>query len=279
MSSKIRLKPLNPTSSSSSSNRATANDNVHIPVFRSRSIDSVPASDEAAPTAGVDATGGGGCGGDSAAHEDKAPSSATFAKTFRTLRKRLSRTSNSRKKEQATNVLNPNDYGGKSGGDDSEASSTGEETGTLAFSALPTSNSDLTDLETSTAVPFRVHRSLPAEKAPEIVTSSPPDLSDSLSSSNDNPMLSKTWSPSTFTGAQLRGTCSLEYTEHMKDKSHKRKAHMIDLRKDDGQYHQQLTPNAIFSSSKHSIASTTTASYHNHCLTHVNLKGALTKSF
>jgi len=278
MSSKIRLKPLNPTSSSSS-NRTTANDNVHIPVFRSRSIDSVPASDEAAPTAGVDATGGGGCGGDSAAHEDKAPSSATFAKTFRTLRKRLSRTSNSRKKEQATNVLNPNDYGGKSGGDDSEASSTGEETGTLAFSALPTSNSDLTDLETSTAVPFRVHRSLPAEKAPEIVTSSPPDLSDSLSSSNDNPMLSKTWSPSTFTGAQLRGTCSLEYTEHMKDKSHKRKAHMIDLRKDDGQYHQQLTPNAIFSSSKHSIASTTTASYHNHCLTHVNLKGALTKSF
>jgi hypothetical protein len=228
-------------------------------------------------------------GGGGSSHDDKPQSTATLAKTFRTLRKRLSRTSNSNKHEDAIKQVRSKhkdkDNAIKSGGDDSEASSTGEEFTQLSFTEVPTSNPDLTAIAsaTSTATSLKVHRSLPAEKTPAIVTSSPPFESnepnaktDDSGSSNENSNLSKTWSPSAFTGAQLHGTCSLEYIEYTKDKSHKRKAHMIDLRKDDVQHHQQLTA-TMSATSKHSI-STSFTSYHRHSLTVFSNKGALSYS-
>jgi len=267
MSIKNRSKPLTQTSP-----RKTNNENLHTPVCRSRSIDSMSANEQVIES---NSSGGGG--------DDKPQSTVTFAKTFRTLRKRISRTSNSNKQE-ARRRSQQIDNVGKSGGDDSGASSTGEEGTQLVFTDIPTSNSDLTATESSTAKLLKVHRSLPSEKTPAIITSPPPPPPSSDSneknyeseSSYENSNLSKTWSGPTFTGAQLRGTCSLEYTEHMKDKSHKRKAHMIDLRKDDVQQQtQQLSPNTITSTSKTSI-STAFTSYHSYTLTLFDNKGALT---
>jgi hypothetical protein len=267
MSIKNRSKPLTQTSP-----RKTTNENLHTPVCRSRSIDSMSANEQVIES---NSSGGGG-GGD-----DKPQSTVTFAKTFRTLRKRISRTSNSNKQETRRRSQQIDNLA-KSGGDDSGASSTGEEGTQFVFTDIPTSNSDLTTIESSTAKSLKVHRSLPSEKTPAIITSPPPPSSDSneknyeRESSSENSNLSKTWSGPTFTGAQLRGTCSLEYTEHMKDKSHKRKAHMIDLRKDDVQQQiQQLSPNTITSTSKTSI-STAFTSYHSHTLTLFDNKGALT---
>ncbi|CAF4886766.1 unnamed protein product, partial [Rotaria magnacalcarata] len=72
--------------------------------------------------------------------------------------------------------------------------------------------------------------------------------------------------------AQLRGTCSLEYTEHMREKSHKRKAHMVDLRKDD--VHQQQQSIMMTSTSKHSISTSLTSS-NNHPVALMNNKSVL----
>ncbi|CAF5038556.1 unnamed protein product, partial [Rotaria magnacalcarata] len=73
--------------------------------------------------------------------------------------------------------------------------------------------------------------------------------------------------------AQLRGTCSLEYTEHMREKSHKRKAHMVDLRKDD--VHQQQQQSIMMTStSKHSISTSLTSS-NNHPVALMNNKSVL----
>jgi hypothetical protein len=244
MSIKNRLKVANQSSS-----RNPTGENTHAKFFRSRSIDSMSGNEK---ISGSDSAGTG-----EGFIDDKPPSSATFAKTFRTLRKRLSRPSVSNKQEQKQRRSNTNELAGKSGGDDSEASSTGEEVPQVSVTDTPTSNSDLTEIETTpTAVSLKVHRSLPAEKTPSIVTSPPPlpdvnETTDDSENSYENSNLSKTWSSSTFTGAQLHGTCSLEYTEHMKEKSHKRKAHVIDLRKDDGQQQQQpLSPNPITSTNK-----------------------------
>jgi len=253
-----------------------SNENVHPKVLRSRSIDSIDADDQ---TAGSHSSG-------ENFNDDKPQSTTTIAKTLRTFRKRLSRTSYSNKSEQKRRTSNQRETFGKSGGDDSEASSTGEGGVHISFQEIPTSNSDLPSIEKtsiSTAVSLKVHRSLPAEKTPSIITSSPPppplselnEKRNDSASSSDNLNLSKTWSSPTFTGAQLHGTCSLEYTEHMKDKSHKRKAHMIDLRKDDVQHQQQSTTNTMTSTSKHSISRSFT-SYNSYTLTPFNNKNTLT---
>ena len=263
------------------------NENMRQEVCRSRSIDSMSTDHQTNEIHSSEtATGSGGD-----YNNDKLPSTATFAKTFRTLRKRLSRTSNSIKHDQTHRTSHQQDNAIKSGGDDSEASSAGEDNTQLVFAGispthLDTQTTSTATIEIPTAVSLKVHRSLPAEKTPSIITSPPPPSSLQSCECNEQPFenddnydscnLSKTWSSTTFTGAQLRGTCSLEYTEHMKEKSHKRKAHMIDLRKDDGQQpQQQLTLNPNLSTSKHSI-STTFTSYHNHTLTLFNTKGALT---
>jgi hypothetical protein len=150
----------------------------------------------------------------------------------------------------------------KSGGDDSEASSNGEEFTQLTFSALPVTNHDITGLAspTGTASLLTITQSLLSETTPSIVTS-PPSMhsNDDTENSNertchfDSSCLSKTWTPSTFTGAQLRGTCSLEYAEYMRDRSHKRKTHMVDLRKDDVVNHvqQSSATTTMTSASKH----------------------------
>lgn len=265
------------------SSRNTPNESPHPPVCRSRSIDSMSANEQSESHSG----------GEGSNADEKPPGSATFAKTFNILRKRLSRTSNARKTDRTRRTSNQNDSAGKtggndsagkSGGDDSEASSAGEDSAPLSFGEVPTSNSDLTAAEPPrTAVALTVHRSLPGDKTPSIITSPPPPLppsdsnekNDSNASSYENSNLSKTWSASTFTGEQLRGKCSIEYTEHMKDKSHKRKAHVIDLRKDDNSQQPQPSPNIILPSSKNSI-STSLPSYHSHNLTPLNTKGALT---
>ncbi len=242
------------------------NDKAPTPICRSRSIDSVSGNEQTQPTGGVEST------------DEKPQNTETLANKFRKLRKRLSRTSNCNKHEQAINRVklnhNEKENTGKSGGDDSEASSVGEDFTQLSFTEVPTTNTELTDTESSIAIGLKVIRSLPLEKTPSIVTSPPntDEKTDDSGSSNENANLSKTWSSSAFTGAQLRGTCSLEYTEHMKDKSHKKKAHMVDLRKDDGQ--QQSTTTTITSTSKNTI-STSFTSYHTHAITVVNNKGAL----
>ena len=228
-------------------------------------------------------------GGGGTSQDEKPTGSTTLAKTFRTLRKRLSRTSNSTKHgsivARVRASANEKDNAVKSGGDESEASSTGEDSTQLTFSEIPISNPDLTALPTKvgTATTLKVHRSAPADTTPTIVTSPPAlessdavEKTDDSTSSAENAGLSKTWSSSAFTGAQLRGTCSLEYAEHMREKSHKRKAHVVDLRKDDAQF-QQLTATTMASTSNHST-STSFTSYRSHTLTVMPTKSALSYS-
>ena len=247
---------------SKTSARSANNENTHPYVFRSRSIDSISGNEQ-------------NSGGEGGYTEEKPPSSATFAKTFHTIRKRFSRVSGSRKSDQTQQPTNQNDLSGKSGNDDSEVSSVSDEATPLPFQECKTSNPDLSTSRTSTAVSLTVHRSLPVEKTHLTITSSDSNKKNHSASYNqENTNLSKTWSASTFPVEQLHGTCSVEYTEHMKDKNHRRKAHMIDLRKDD-RHQQPLSPSAITSSSKHSI-STDLTSYHSYTLTLLNTKGALT---
>ena len=171
----------------------------------------------------------------------------------------------------------------KSAGEDSGASSAGEDFTQLTFTGLPMSNPDLSDITTptptETAVVLKVNRSLPCDSIlPKATfTSDTTEKGDDASVTPDHASLSKTWSASAFTGAQLRGTCSLEYAEHMKDKSHRRKAHMVDLRKDDVQHPQLPPPSSMTSTSKHAI-STCLTRYSTHALTMINTKGALARS-
>ena len=252
-----------------SSPRKTPNENSRASVFRSRSIDSMSGNEPASDTHS---------GGEGIYPDEKPPASATFAKTFLTLKKRFSRTTNPNKQDSLRRTSNMSDSPGKPGGDDSEGSSAGEEGTPLSFAPLPTSNPDLTGIPTPTPVALTVLRSLPSDKAPTIITSPPPNEptqeKNVNQSKNDESNLSKTWSSGAFTGAQLRGTCSIEYAEHMKDKSHKRKAHVIDLRKDDPQQPQPQTPNPLPTPSKRSY-STTNPSYHNSNFTQLNIPGAL----
>ena len=238
--------------------RTPSSETAPVSLFRSRSIDSASVTQPAAEAHSSGTGAEGGRGGSS--HEDKAPGTPTFVKTFRTLRKRLSRTSNTNKHESVLNMMKPTasdkDAAFKSTGEDSGASSAGEDFTQLTFSELPTSNPDLSDIVTptpmETATIFKLNRSLPGESTTTKTAPSSDfaEKGDETSGTTDHASLSKTWSSSAFTGAQLRGTCSLEYAEHMKDKSHRRKAHMVDLRKDDIQ-HPPLPPSIITSTSKH----------------------------
>ena len=222
--------------------------------------------------------------------DEKQTGTTSLAKTFRTLRKRLSRTSNSTKHERLVTQVKSQaiekDNAAKSGGDESEASSVGDEPSQLVFSEIPTSNPDLTAVTSPTGAPptLKGNRSVPTEATPTIVTSPPPldssepvDKAEDSTSSAENSGLSKTWSTSAFTGAQLRGTCSLEYTEHMREKSHKRKAHVVDLRKDDAQC-QQLTPPSMTTTSNPST-STSFTRCRSHTLTVIPTKGARLLTF
>lgn len=245
----------------SSSPRKNSNEPVPTSFFRSRSIDSMSANEPNSDTLS---------GGESTYPDEKPPASATFAKTFLILKKRFSRTNNTNKRRTS----NINDGTGKITGDESEGSSAGEDGASSLSTALPASNPDLIG-----AVPtaLSVLRSLPAEKTPKIITSPPIESKqekDVNSTKFDESNLSKTWSSGTFTGAQLRGTCSTEYTEHMKDKSRKRKAHVIDLRKDEPQQPQTPNPLSPSTTSKRSY-STTNPSYHNSNFTLLNIPGAL----
>ncbi|CAF4065954.1 unnamed protein product [Rotaria sp. Silwood2] len=241
MSNKLRAKPSNQAPSQN-----TPSENVSTSFFRSRSSESIPGNDQ---TTVSHSTGGGGTTSGYGLHEEKPPSVTTLSKTFSTLRKRLSRPSNYSKQESVLNRRSSNqtekDRPVKSGGDDSETSSAGEENNQSAFTEIRTLNQDSTRVPSAPATSLKVHRSLPSEKTTSTLTASPltaidsNEANDDSGSGNESTNLSKTWAPSTFTRAQLRGTCSLEYTEHMRDKSHKRKAHMIDLRKDDEYHHQQ----------------------------------------
>ncbi|CAF1230907.1 unnamed protein product [Adineta steineri] len=242
-------KPSNPTTP-----RNIPNENESIQIFRSRSIDSLTESNQ-----NINPCSTGGGEHQASSHEDKPP--ATLAKRFRTLRKRLSRTSNSNKHDHTVThcKIHPNEKDNnniKSGGDSSEASSAGEDLNRLSFTEIPTSDSEAQSgdyLTVAPAVSLKVHRSLPVEKtASTIPAADAYEKTDSYERTSENRTLSKTWSSTNFTAVQLRGTCSLEYSEHMKDKSHKRKAHMIDLRKDDHQ--SQLTPTSLTPLSKHSIS-------------------------
>ena len=252
-------------SRSKTSARSTSKENTHPSVFRSRSIDSISGNEQ-------------NSGGEGDYIDEKLPSSATLAKTFQTLRKRFSRASISRKTDRTRHQSTQNDLSGKSANEDSEASSAGEDSTPLSFQEISTSELDLTTPGTSTAVSLAVHRSLPTEKTLTVITSPPPSDSNKKNSgtgsSQENSNLSKTWSSSTFTGEQLHGKCSMEYIEQMKEKNHRHKKRIIDLRKDDP--HQQLlSPSPITPSSKHSVSIYLT-SYHIYTLTLLNTKGALT---
>lgn len=237
--------------------RKSAPENTPTAVFRSRSIDSMSGNDQASDT---HSTG---------EPDEKPPPSATFAKTFQTLKKRFSR--HPVKQDSIQRRSNVSENSGKHIGDDSEGSSAGEDGLPLPATPMPTPNPNFTDTLSPRPPALTIIRSLPPDKPPAIITSPPPFES---REDRDESNLSKTWTPGAFTGAQLRGTCSLEYTEHMKDKSHKRKAHMIDLRKDDVSTSQQQTPNPLTPTSKHSI-STTNTSYRHYNFTQLNNPGAL----
>ncbi|CAF1035478.1 unnamed protein product [Rotaria sp. Silwood1] len=225
----------------------TPSENLPKSLVRSRSSESIHGDDK---ITGSHLTGG--RTSVSGPHEEKPLSITTLSKTIHTLRKRLSRPAHHNKQETVTNrkssYHNEKDNTVKGGGDDSGSSSAGEELSPSSFTDIPTPNPNVAPITPAPATALKVHRSYPLEKTSSIIT--PPPLTtieshetdDDSKASKENTNLSKTWAPSTFTRAQLHGTCSLEYTEHMRDKSHKRKAHMIDLRKDDVYHHQQSTP-------------------------------------
>lgn len=219
-------------------------------------------------------------GGAGANHDEKSTNATTtgLAKTFRTLRKRLSRTSATVKNENpfknVSRLQVEKDHSGKEGDDETDGSSGAEEISQFHFSPEPaTAEPDFAGIRTSVSPAvlnshLKFNCSLPADHAPRIFTSPPPeDLNDSneknndSTSSNENASLSKTWS--SFTGAQLRGTCSLEYAECMKDKGRRRKTHMIDLRKDEPfsqPFQQKLTATSSLITSKLSISRSLTSS-------------------
>lgn len=260
--------------------RLSSSEHTPTPFFRSRSIDSITAG-TTHPNASLNPLSAGAA----LPQDEKQTGTTSLAKTFRTLRKRLSRTSNSTKHEglasRVRSQVAEKDNAVKSGGDESEASSVGDEPTQLVFSEIPTSDLDLTDVMSPSGAPpaLKGNRSVPTETAPTIITSPPPldsseavDKTDDSTSSAENSGLSKTWSASAFTGAQLRGTCSLEYTEHMREKSHKRKAHVVDLRKDDAQCQQLTTPSMTTTSNP--STSTSFTRYRSHTLTVIPTKGA-----
>lgn len=258
------------------------NDTKPKTFFRSRSIDSITGSDqisESIPTVEEPATAS------PSVQDEKPQNTGTFTKTLRTLRSRWSRQSNCSKSESTSQ--NEKNNRSKSICEDTGGSSGGEETSSVSITDTTTTT---THIEPSSSVPqkplgtsvsLRVHRSFPSEKRTTGGGRPSSDSTDSTDKNNDSGSgseisnLSKTWTSSTFSHTQLRGTCSLEYVEHMREKSHKRKAHMVDLRKDDAN-HQQA--NTTTSSSKNLISTSLTSST-NHALTLMNNKGARSHNF
>ena len=234
-------------------------------LIRSKSIDSTSADNQ---TLGSHSTGSRPTGSDF--HEDRPQSTATLAKRLRTLQLRFSRASTIVKYDTTASHVGQNEKGNavKTGGNDSEANSTGEEYNQSPFAEAPRYNPDLTKVDPTpitTARSSKAHQLSPLETPSLRATLSALDSvnvnvkNDDNRNSNEKSSLSKTWTSSAFTGASLHGTCSLEYTEHMRDKFHKRKSYVIDLRKDNSQNHhyhqqqQQITTTTITSTSKHSI--------------------------
>ncbi|CAF4274334.1 unnamed protein product [Rotaria socialis] len=242
----------------------STNDVSSTPFFHSRSIDSLPGNDQ---TLGSPPTVG-----DGGFHDEKSHNTGTLSKTFRTFRSRWSRPSTFDKHDSSLACINSDhsekENAAKSGGDDNGGSSGGEEINQSPVRGKRATSPDITRRShkpLGTTVSLNANRSFPSDKRSRIVTTPPPlkstesnDKNDDSGSGSETTNLSKTWTSSAYNHAKLRGTCSLEYTEHMREKSHKRKAHMVDLRKDDA--HQQQQSTMMTSTSKHSISTSLTSS-------------------
>ncbi|CAF3620024.1 unnamed protein product [Rotaria socialis] len=225
----------------------STNDVSSTPFFHSRSIDSLPGNDQ---TLGSPPTVG-----DGGFHDEKSHNTGTLSKTFRTFRSRWSRPSTFDKHDSSLACINSDhsekENAAKSGGDDNGGSSGGEEINQSPVRGKRATSPDITRRShkpLGTTVSLNANRSFPSDKRSRIVTTPPPlkstesnDKNDDSGSGSETTNLSKTWTSSAYNHAKLRGTCSLEYTEHMREKSHKRKAHMVDLRKDDAHQQQQST--------------------------------------
>lgn len=249
--------------------QTAAVENASAPFFRSRSIDSMSAGHTTDESSQIESNKR------DQSNDEKSNTSTGFARTFRVLRKRLSRTANAHKIETMNNQYKPNIYDknsrSKVSGDDSEASSAGEDSNNMVFSELTCSKSDTADLSTENMLTKTLSNG--SDTIPRIIATMPFTDALNLHEKNDENAttfeqhdLSKTWSGSSFTGAQLRGTCSLEYTEHMKEKSHRRKAHLVDLRKDDSNSNQsqQNASNNLMPTNSLSSNSTITISLKTH---------------
>ncbi|CAF4864806.1 unnamed protein product [Rotaria socialis] len=242
----------------------STNDVSSTPFFHSPSIDSLPGNDQ---TLGSPPTVG-----DGGFHDEKSHNTGTLSKTFRTFRSRWSRPSTFDKHDSSLACINSDhsekENAAKSGGDDNGGSSGGEEINQSPVRGKRATSPDITRRShkpLGTTVSLNANRSFPSDKRSRIVTTPPPlkstesnDKNDDSESGSETTNLSKTWTSSAYNHAKLRGTCSLEYTEHMREKSHKRKAHMVDLRKDDA--HQQQQSTMMTSTSKHSISTSLTSS-------------------
>ncbi|CAF0818239.1 unnamed protein product [Didymodactylos carnosus] len=172
------------------------------------------------------------------------PQTGTIGKTLKKFRSHLSRSSVPTIKNPAVFMTPSNDVTNQD--NDSPAHSGAESEGSVSenqkqfiFSEIQTSNSDLTaEQQQSQLTPLTPDQSLSSDEkfALQSTSSIPSTIINNPSSSDTSQVepttLSKTWSPSMFTTTQLRGTCSLEYCEHIKSKTNKRKINMVDLRKD-----------------------------------------------
>ncbi|CAF3849723.1 unnamed protein product [Rotaria magnacalcarata] len=254
----------------------SANEVSSTPFFRSQSIDSLPSNDQtlrSIPT-------GGGEGG---FHDEKPHNTGTLSKTFRTFRSRWSRPSNLNKHDSSLACTN-SDHSEKEnvvkgGGDDNGGSSGGEEINQSPVRGKRVTSPDIrrgSHKPLETTVSLNLNRSFTSDKRSRIVTTPPPlkstdsnDKNDDSGSGSETTNLSKTWTSSAYNRAQLRGTCSLEYTEHMREKSHKRKAHMVDLRKDD--VHQQQQQSIMMTSTNFTISPSVWLGTSTGCVLVINL--------
>ena len=235
------------------------------PFFRSKSIDSMSSGTTIDQPRQSQSTVP-----DSSSHEERTSATTGFANTFRTLRQRLSRSSANKNEASKCHRKSPHhdkENTIKNTGDDSSTSSPDEDFSSTVFSDISPTHSDSNHIPLKidhSAQRLRQVQSLTTDSGvPSIITTPPstnnsssPEKNDDSESSTEHSNFSKTYPSTSFTGAQLRGTCSLEYAEYMKDKAHRRKAHMVDLRKDDSSHPscQQLTVNNLSSTSKNSIS-------------------------
>ncbi|CAF1109170.1 unnamed protein product, partial [Didymodactylos carnosus] len=113
----------------------------------------------------------------------------------------------------------------------------------FVFTGIQSPIPDLTTDQQPQPTPLTAYRSLPTDEKstlkldcsstlPPAFTTILNDNLNSDTSQNQTVSLSKTWPPLMFTTTQIHGTCSLEYSEYMKEKINRRKIHLVDLRKD-----------------------------------------------